>query len=93
MSVQLKLKTLCAKEIADAVGGKIVRIGSPGDPVLDKISHDSRDCDATTLFCAIRGERFDGNDFIKDAVALGAPVVLCERVPEGISGNFTAVVT
>ncbi len=93
MSVQLKLKTLGAEEIAGAVGGKIVCVGSPGEVTLDKISHDSRDCDATTLFCAIRGERFDGNDFIGDAVALGAPVVLCERVPDGISGNFTAIVT
>lgn len=93
MSVQLKLKTLSAGEIADATGGRIVKIGSPADVRIDNISHDSRDCNAGTLFCAIRGERFDGNDFIKDAVALGASVVLCERVPEVVSGDFTAVVT
>lgn len=93
MSVQLKLKTLSAGEIADATGGRIVKIGSPADVRIDNISHDSRDCNAGTLFCAIRGERFDGNDFINDAVALGASVVLCERVPDGVSGDFTAVVT
>lgn len=93
MNVQLRLKTLSVGEIADATGGRIVRSGSPADVRISNISHDSRDCNAETLFCAIRGERFDGNDFIKDAVALGAPVVLCDRVPEGIPGDFTAVVT
>ena len=92
MSVELKLKTLDIEEIAAAVGGRVEAIGTPQDAVIDVISHDSREIGATTLFCAIRGERFDGNDFIKDAVALGAPAVLCERIPEDASGDFSAIV-
>lgn len=92
MSVKLKIKTPDVKEIASAVGGRLEAVGSPKNGTVDNISHDSRDCDKGTLFCAIRGERFDGHDFINDAVALGACAVLCDHVPEGAAGDFYAVV-
>ena len=92
MSVQLKLKTLDAAEVARATGGRLETIGAGASREIDNISHDSRECTAGTLFCAIRGERFDGHDFIKDALALKANTVLCDHVPEGISGDFNAVV-
>ena len=92
MSVKLMLKTLDVEEIASAVGGRVEVVGTPHDAAIDDISHDSRDIGANTLFCAICGERFDGHDFIKDAVALGAPAVLCDHVPQGLSGDFSAIV-
>jgi UDP-N-acetylmuramoyl-tripeptide--D-alanyl-D-alanine ligase len=92
MRVSLKLKTPDVNEIALAVEGRVETVGSPKSVTVTNVSHDSRDCSEGTMFCAIRGERFDGHEFIKDAVALGACAVLCERVPEGVSGDFNAIV-
>ncbi len=46
---------------------------------LTGVSIDSRAVVPGTLFVAIRGERFDGHDFIVDAVAKGAAAVLCSQ--------------
>jgi UDP-N-acetylmuramoyl-tripeptide--D-alanyl-D-alanine ligase len=55
------------------------------DIVADRVHTDSRSLQAGDLFVALRGERFDGNDFIAQAKAQGAVAVLCET-----SGEATA---
>ncbi len=44
------------------------------DLIISKVSTDSRDC-AGALFIALKGEKFDGHDFIDKAVANGAVAV------------------
>ena len=66
-------------EIAEITGGSIIRNNGGR---INAVSTDSRDCSAGTLFTAIKGERFDGHDFIADTVKAGATAILCERVPE-----------
>lgn len=46
---------------------------------VDKISIDSREIDENTLFVAIKGERFDGNDFVPEVLNKGARAVVCSR--------------
>ena len=93
MSVELKLKKLTADEIASAAGGKLVVCGSGAPDTVDRVTHDSRDCSPGVLFLAIRGERFDGHDFISDALDAGAGVVLLDHIPDGVKNrNFIAVV-
>lgn len=46
---------------------------------VTRISIDSRDVKPGDMFIAIRGESFDGNDFVDDAIANGASVVICSR--------------
>lgn len=46
---------------------------------VDKISTDSRKIDANTLFIALKGERFDAHDFVKDVIAAGCPLVVVEH--------------
>lgn len=48
------------------------------------ITTDSRETESGALFVALRGERFDGNDFVGQAVARGASAVVAERLPEGM---------
>ena len=43
---------------------------------------DSRLTRPGDLFAAFRGERLDGNDFVDEALARGAPAAVCERAPE-----------
>lgn len=44
-----------------------------------RISLDSRDVRPGDLFVAIKGENFDGNDFVDMAISKGANAVLCSR--------------
>ena len=46
--------------------------------VADRVHTDSRSLQPGDLFVALRGERFDGNQFIAQAKAQGAVAVVCE---------------
>jgi UDP-N-acetylmuramoyl-tripeptide--D-alanyl-D-alanine ligase len=50
--------------------------------VADRVHTDSRSLQAGDLFVALRGERFDGNQFIAQAKAQGAAAVMCEASGE-----------
>ncbi len=82
MKAELKIKTLTPDEIAAAVGGTLYRYGRGGADVTNVV-YDSRDVSEGSLFCAIKGERSDGHDYIKDCVAMGAAAVFAERIPDG----------
>ena len=58
------------------------------------VTTDSRAIDAGDLFIAIRGERFDGNDYVAEAIARGAAGALTSRrvagdlpIPQVIVGD------
>lgn len=51
---------------------------------IDKISTDSRKIDAHTLFIALKGERFDAHDFVKDVIAAGCPLAVVNRLIDGV---------
>jgi UDP-N-acetylmuramoyl-tripeptide--D-alanyl-D-alanine ligase len=74
---------LTAADIARVGGGRLVS----GDPVrrFDRVSIDSRTLRPGELFFAIRGERFDGHDFVPAAVAAGAGGVVVSRGGAAIS--------
>jgi UDP-N-acetylmuramoyl-tripeptide--D-alanyl-D-alanine ligase len=69
-------RTLAA--VAKAVEGRLVGRDAGFGPVCA----DTRELAAGSLFVAIRGERFDGNDFVADAAARGAVGALVCRVAE-----------
>jgi UDP-N-acetylmuramoyl-tripeptide--D-alanyl-D-alanine ligase len=50
--------------------------------VADRVHTDSRSVQPGDLFVALRGERFDGNQFIAQAKAQGAVAVVCEASGE-----------
>jgi UDP-N-acetylmuramoyl-tripeptide--D-alanyl-D-alanine ligase len=55
------------------------------DVVADRVHTDSRSLQTGDLFVALRGERFDGNDFIAQAKAQGAVAVVCEASGEALA--------
>ena len=59
-------------------GGRL--IGASDAPVCAACT-DSREAGAGVLFCAIRGERADGHDYMASAYAAGSRCFLCERPP------------
>ncbi|MBO7179346.1 MAG: UDP-N-acetylmuramoyl-tripeptide--D-alanyl-D-alanine ligase, partial [Clostridia bacterium] len=46
---------------------------------IKTISTDSRVIDENTLFIALKGERFDANDFVDDVLEKNAKAVICSR--------------
>jgi UDP-N-acetylmuramoyl-tripeptide--D-alanyl-D-alanine ligase len=65
------------RDIASAVGGERVR-GSP-DTRVKRITTDTRHLGPGEAFVALRGERFDGHDFVVQAVARGASCLVIDR--------------
>jgi len=69
-----------AGEIARITGGRII-LGGPRS-LAKGVSIDSRKVREGDLFCAIKGDRADGHDFIGDVVKRGASCALVERPVE-----------
>ena len=67
---------LTAGDVAAAAGGRLAA-GDPGTPI-GRISIDSRSLAAGDFFVAIRGERFDGHQFVAQAFDAGAAGALVE---------------
>lgn len=58
---------------------------------IKNISLDSREIEEGTLFIAIKGERFDGHDYIGKAFEGGAACIVAERIPYKVKGNVILV--
>lgn len=67
-----------AREIAAAVGGKLLQDGD----TARRVSTDSRDILTGDLFVPLVGERFDGHAYIDMALQKGAAGCLCAQMPE-----------
>lgn len=50
--------------------------------LINRVSIDSRDIDENTLFFAIKGERFDGHDFINDVAQKGVGAIVSHKAVE-----------
>lgn len=69
--VELKLS-----EIVNACRGSY---GYPADAVVNNISTDTRTLEKGSVFIALKGDNFDGHDYAKKAMDLGAEAVVAER--------------
>jgi UDP-N-acetylmuramoyl-tripeptide--D-alanyl-D-alanine ligase len=67
------------KELLDIVKGKPFHEKPLEDLVLKGISIDSRKIEPQNLFIAIKGEKFDGHDFIKQALDKGASCAVISK--------------
>ncbi len=71
------------ERIARIAGGKL--IGKQPAVQISGVSTDSRNIEPGALFVPLRGERFDGHDYISQAVKKGAAACLSEEYIEGLS--------
>ena len=73
---------------AGAVGGSVIGVSVP----IRRVTTDTRDLVPGDLFVALRGERFDGHDFVERALASGAAAALVARArASSLRGNLIAV--
>ncbi len=70
------MKSLSVREISAAVGGKILNCDE--NKIVLNISTDSRDILKGDLFIPLKGENFDGHEFIDTAFEKGAVCALSE---------------
>ena len=61
-------------EVAKALNFELI-----SDNTINRVSIDSRDVDKNTLFFAIKGERFDGHDFIDDVAKKGVGAIVSHK--------------
>ncbi len=66
------------EKIVSAVAGITLRSGDP-QVRINSVAYDSREVKKGGLFIALRGEHFDGHDFIDAAVDAGAAAIVVER--------------
>ena len=85
------MKHMTLEHIAQACGGLFRGADEEREREVAGIVLDSRRVESGFCFIATRGERVDGHDFIGQVLQKGALCVICERVPEGVSGNFIIV--
>jgi UDP-N-acetylmuramoyl-tripeptide--D-alanyl-D-alanine ligase len=76
-------------KIADWAGGRL--LGGEASILVTHVCSDSRALKPGDFFVALRGENFDGNDFIEEAARLGAAGALVERLPGNLPSNFALV--
>jgi UDP-N-acetylmuramoyl-L-alanyl-D-glutamate--2,6-diaminopimelate ligase len=58
------------------------QIIGPSDRSVESIAYDSRRVQRNGLFVALRGEKFDGHNFIGQVIEKGASVIVSERADE-----------
>jgi UDP-N-acetylmuramoyl-tripeptide--D-alanyl-D-alanine ligase len=74
-----------AEAVAWIPGG---RLAGDGSVAVQRVHTDTRTLQPGDLFVALRGERFDANDFLAEAQARGAVAAIAHRgrLPAGLSG-------
>jgi UDP-N-acetylmuramoyl-tripeptide--D-alanyl-D-alanine ligase len=75
--------------IARWVHGELSRGNSAAK--VDTVSTDSRALKPGALFVALRGEKFDGHDFIRQAAQSGAAGAVVEEAPPDLPGDFALI--
>ena len=80
MSIRFKRDIFTVSELAALLGTK-----NDSRAGIGSVTTDSRETESGALFIALKGERFDGHDYIPQAIARGAAAVIAERIPDALS--------
>lgn len=74
------------KEVLSATGGRVI-YGNADDGVFTGVSIDSRTIGEGELFVALKGQRFDGHNFLKDAMEKGRGAVVSDASAASVRGK------
>lgn len=79
---------LKAQKIAEILGYE----GEVSDVEIREVSTDSRKVDENTLFIALKGEKFDGHNFIADVLKSGGAMAVSEKKIDGVDEKKVIIV-
>ena len=91
MKTQFSMGAVSAATFAEMCGGNLWD-GRGADLRVRGICTDSGETDKHTVFCALRGERVNGHDYIEHAIANGCRYILCEKSCDAIEEAGVAAV-
>lgn len=74
------MSAISLEQLSEAMPASIVKRVA-GDAVFKRVSTDTRNIKAGDLFVALRGEHFNGNEFVAGALTQGAVAALVDQVP------------
>jgi UDP-N-acetylmuramoyl-tripeptide--D-alanyl-D-alanine ligase len=90
----VKWGEITVNEIVSAIGGR--QISGSSERLIKGLSTDSRKMVPGHIFLALKGERYDGHDFLDEAVHAGAACLIIESakpIQRGLYENNLVVVT
>lgn len=82
------MEKISGKKLAEILGCAY----SGNDAIIDNISTDSRKISSTTLFIALKGEKFDAHNFVKDVINQGCPMAVVEHPVDGVEEKNLLIV-
>ncbi len=85
MGIKYSKAIFTTKELGEILG---IEVSVEND--ITCIVTDSREAESGALFIALKGERFDGHDYIAQAISRGAGAVIAERIPDGLDDDERA---
>ncbi|WP_139904237.1 UDP-N-acetylmuramoyl-tripeptide--D-alanyl-D-alanine ligase [Clostridium thermarum] len=85
------MKQITLREIIDAIDGEVYNSGSK--VIFNDICIDTRKLQQGNIYIAIKGEVFNGNEFVVEAVQKGASICIVEELAFDIKdiGNATII--
>lgn len=86
------MEALSISEIAEFTHGKIIKKGL--DYKFSNVSTDTRKIEKDSIFIALRGEKYNGNNFVKEAIDKGAKLCILDEIkvnPEDIEKDITLI--
>ena len=66
------------EQLVEAIAGQLLNVAAVDECIFSSVTTDSRQVEAPALYVAIQGERFDGHQFIPQAIENGAVAILCQ---------------
>jgi UDP-N-acetylmuramoyl-tripeptide--D-alanyl-D-alanine ligase len=82
------MKPLTVQQVRQAVSGKLLSVVPNGAAPIQAVCTDTRRMEPSSLFVALRGERFNALDFLPQAAAGGAIAALVESPPAASLPNL-----
>jgi UDP-N-acetylmuramoyl-L-alanyl-D-glutamate--2,6-diaminopimelate ligase len=70
---------------------RIIAIRGNRDVAVNTITIDSRKIETGSMFIAVKGEKFDGHNFIQQSIDKGAAIIVCEVLPQTLQDTVTYI--
>lgn len=70
---------------------KIIEMKGSDEIAISSICIDSRKCEHSSVFVAIKGVSSDGHEFIKEAIDRGATAIICEKFPDSLNEGIVYI--
>lgn len=80
-----------ALSLNELINGVDARVDGDASTLVRGITQDSRAVDSGDLYCCVRGQSFDGHQFVESAVKAGAVAILADQPLDNIPSHIAVV--